>query len=286
MTPQPLYRTTELTPAFALRYSWCGWITAGDLRSLSPAGWAALGLAWQKDGLHLLERAIDVDKILLTFSTKPVVSPVFLAARAKGRLEHALRAANNKGVTFSRKVMVRSVGDNVTHDVQSYIASQVQNEEFVDPRFGEFLKQFTIVDRSVDLSIPDESRSGRYWYNLHLVLVTVGRTRIVDEPSLKTIRDGSIRIAAKKGYRIASISVMPDHVHLAMRGVFEQSPEEIVLAFMNNLSHFLKLGAVWRPGYYVGTFGEYNMRAIREAARAESYSPARLAAKCQSKGVT
>ena len=200
MTPQPLYRESDLTPAFTLRYTWCGWATSGDLQ-------AALGrrldrvttCAWEKDNLRLLENRIDGNEIFLTFSTKPVVSPVFLAARAKGRLEHALRASNGRGVTFSRKVAVRSVGDNVTSDVQAYIESQVKNEEFLDPQFAEFLKQFTVVDSSVDLSIPAESRSGRYWYNLHLVLVTDGRTRIVDEPSLKTVRDGSFRIAAKKG---------------------------------------------------------------------------------------
>ena len=269
-----MYRSSNLAPAFALRYTWCGWTTAGDLRALSANGWAALEQSWQNDGLHLLETKIEEDRILLTFSTKPAVSPVFLAARAKGRLEHALRAADGKGVTFSRKVVVRSVGDNVTNDVRAYIASQIQNEEFVDPRFAEFLKQFTVVDESLDLSIPAESRSGRYWYNLHLVLVTDGRTRIIDESSLKIVRDGSFRIAAKKGYRVAAISVMPDHVHLALRGVFDQSPEDIALSFMNNLTHMLNLGAIWKPGYYVGTFGEYNMRAIRESVRAKSCSPA------------
>lgn len=269
-----MYRTSDLTPAFALRYTWCGWITRGDLRHLSVDGWAALEKTWQNDGLNLLESKIDEDRILLTFSTKPVVSPVFLAARAKGRLEHALRASDGRGVTFSRKVVVRSVGDNVTNDVEAYIASQIQNEEFVDPRFAEFLKQFTVFDSSVDLSIPAESRSGRYWYNLHLVLVTDGRTRIVDELNLKTLRDGSFRIAAKKDFKIAAISVMPDHVHLALRGVFDQSPEEIALSFMNNLVHMLNMGAIWKPSYYVGTFGEYNMRAIRESVRAESHSPA------------
>ena len=67
---------------------------------------------------------------------------------------------------------------------------------------------------------------------------------------------------------------MPDHVHLALRGAFEQSPEDVALSFMNNLAHMLKLGAIWRPGFYMGTFGEYNMRAIRESVRTEASLPA------------
>ena len=267
MTPQPLYRALDQQPAYGLRHTWCGWSTAGDLRALADEDWIALKTAWEKDHFHLLERTIDGNKIMLTFGIHPVVSPVFLAKHAKGRLEHAFRETGNC-VTFSRKVAVRSVGENITDEVQAYIAAQVRNEEFLDPRFAEYLEQFTVVDPSVDLSLPTESRSGQYWYNLHLVLVTDGRTRFVDEPGLKAIRDGSFRIAAKKGYRIAAVSVMPDHVHLALRGAIEHSPEEIALSFQNNLAHMLRQGAVWRPGYYVGTFGEYNMNAIRRAVRA------------------
>lgn len=264
MTPQPFYRASDQQPAYGLRYTWCGWSTAGDVGALADDDWLALKTEWKKDHLHLLERAIDGNKIMLTFGTHPVVSPVFLAKHAKGRLEHAFRVSGNC-ITFSRKVAVRSVGDNITDEVQAYIEAQVRNEQFLDPRFAKFLEQFTVVDSAVDLSLPGESRSGRYWYKLHLVLVTDGRTRIVDETGLSTIRDGSFRIAAKKGYRIAAISAMPDHVHLALRGAIDHTPEEIALSFLNNLAHILRQGPVWRPGYYVGTFGEYNMNAIRRA---------------------
>ena len=223
MTLKPLYRSSDLTPAYCLRHTWCGWATSGDLRMLDDDQWIALNNAWQKDHLNLLERSIEGDEILLTFGTSPVVSPTFLAKRAKGRLDHAFRAIDANAVDFSRKIAVRAVGENTTDDVRAYIASQIQNEEFLDPRFAEFLEQFTIVDSSDDLSVPSESRSGRYWYNLHLVLVTDGRTRVVDEASLKAMRrDGSFRdCGAGRGYRIAAISVMPDHVHVALRGMIE-----------------------------------------------------------------
>ena len=92
--------------------------------------------------------------------------------------------------------------------------------------------------------------------------------------TLRTIRDGSFRIAAKKGYRIGSVSVMPDHIHLALRGNISHSPEQIALAFQNNLTYMARKGAMWRPGFYVGTFGEYDMEAIRRRQRAQSASPA------------
>jgi REP element-mobilizing transposase RayT len=260
-----------------LRYTWCGWLSSGDVNALSDDNWNALDSAWETDGFHRLERKFVDDKILLTFSTRPNVTPVLLAARAKGRLEHALRNSHDTSVAFSRKVAVRSIGENTTDDVEKYIHSQVRTEEFDDPRFAELLQRFTVEDSSVDLSVPSESRSGRYWYNLHIVLVTDGRWRIVDEASLRTIRDGSLRIAAKKGYAVSALSVMPDHLHLALRGAIDDSPADIALAFQNNLAYMLRKGAIWRPGFYVGTFGEYNMNAVRQAVLVEAHSPARQA---------
>jgi REP element-mobilizing transposase RayT len=272
MTPQPLYSLRNQDPAYALRYSWAGWASRGDFQSLKDDGWSTLAAAWETDGLRLLEKDVRRDQLLLTFSTTPEVSPAFLATRAKGRLDHAFRTAHLP-LEFSRKVAVRSVGENSTSKVAEYIRSQVANEHFVDPRFAELLRRFTVTSSTVDLSIPSESRSGRYWYNLHLVLVVDGRARIVDEPGLTVIRDGCSRIAANKGYRVAAISVMPDHLHLALRGTIEQSPVEIALALQNNLAYMLNRGAIWRNGYYAGTFGEYDMNAIRVKFEQSGKSP-------------
>lgn len=266
MDVHPLYSAKDQQPAFALRYSWTGWVTRGDLRGLAITddAWTDLINAWESDGLRLLDRLFRGNEIHLTFSAIPSVAPIFVAARAKGRLQYAQRAAGAP-VTFSRKVSIRTVGDNTTPAIEGYIRGQVSNEDFIDSRFSALLEQFTVINPRVDLRQPAETNSGRYWYNLHLVLVTNGRHRIVDEQGLTTIRDGSFKIAEKKEYAIGAISVMPDHVHFALRGNLEHSPERIALSFQNNLAHMLNRGAVWRKGYYVGTFGVYDMRAIRKA---------------------
>ena len=163
MIPQPLYVARDQTPAFALRYSWSGWATNGNLHELTDDSWRALSTAWEADGLRLLERKVNGDGILLNFSTTPAVSPVLLATRAKGRLQHACRTTLGTPVEFSRKLAVRSVGENRTATVESYIRSQVEKEHFVDPRFADFLKQFTVTNPAVNLSLPSESESGCYW---------------------------------------------------------------------------------------------------------------------------
>ena len=61
---------------------------------------------------------------------------------------------------------------------------------------------------------------------------------------------------------------MPDHLHLALRGNIEDSPNEIALAFMNNLAYAMGQNAIWQFGYFVAGFGDYDMGAVRLRADA------------------
>lgn len=262
MPPQPLYTPATLRePAFHLRYGWTGWIA--DRPSVDLA--ILFGLIdpiWETDGLRRLEHRVSDGTWQITFSANPHVSPVFLATRVKGRLQHALRKQGSP-VQFSRKLAVRSIGDNTRADVEAYIARQVDKEAFADARFREEMREFTVTMPGVDLAEPTATDSGRYWYNLHIVLIVAERHRVVERSQLTIVRDASLRIASKKGWAISALSVMPDHLHIALRGMVAQSPEEMALALMNNLAYALGQRRYWEPGYYVGTFSEYDMGAIR-----------------------
>jgi len=265
MKPEPTYSGKNLNPAYSLRYSWTGWPRERNLEGCSDDQiLESLRKRWEADGLRLLEWNWCDEKIQLTFSATPETSPVFLATRAKGRLQDALRKA---GVPhqFSRKLSVRSIGDNTTAQVENYIKRQVKNESFVDPAFAAKLEALILVDPSVKLSAPTSSGRGMYWYNLHLVLVVARRSRIADLDRPMRIRDGCVKIAIKKGYEISTLSPMLDHLHVALRGDHRQSPLEIALAFQNNLAYLVG-EALWTENFYVGTFSEYSMRAVRRAS--------------------
>ena len=73
-------------------------------------------------------------------------------------------------------------------------------------------------------------------------------------------------MASEDGHRIAALAVMPDHVHMALRGNIERSPEEIGLAFQNGLSRAAGC-RIWQDGFYVGTFSEYDLNVIRRIGR-------------------
>lgn len=119
----------------------------------------------------------------------------------------------------------------------------------------------------MDLSLPSQTHSGRYWYNLHLVLVAEGRYRTVEEGALIALRDGFLQSAREHGHRISVLGVMPDHMHAAVRGNVEISPEDIALAFQNDVARIIGC-AVWTSSYCAGTFGSYTMEAIPRNLRA------------------
>ena len=266
------YTGHNLRPAYTLRYDWTGWPTNGT--RLPPQIVAAArdtAPLWEQDGLRLLTPSATAEKVQLLFSVTPHVSPIFFCMRVKGRLQHALRKTGAP-VEFSRKVAFRSLGENTDDIVGNYIRGQVGKEDFADQRFREIMRSFTVMCDDARLADPAESNSGRYWYNLHLVLVVANRFRITNPERLGRLRDTAFDIAAEGGHRIATLSVMPDHAHMALRGNIAKTPQEIALAFQNGLARAAGC-RVWQDGYYMGTFSEYNLDVIRRIIN-QSRSPA------------
>ena len=261
-TLPPRYTAHNLSSAFSLRYDWTGWPTEGTTLPPSAIDIArSIASLWEQDGLRLMEPHATAKKIQLLFSVTPAISPTFFTMRVKGRLQHALRKAGTP-VQFSRKVSFRSLGENITAQVAGYLHRQVGKEGFVDPRFERIMNEFTVACPQVVLAEPAASSSGRYWYNLHVVLVVADRLRITNPVKLGLLRDAAFVVAERTGCQIAALAVMPDHVHAAVRGNYEMSPQEIALALQNGLAQALGC-RVWQDGFYVGTFSEYDLDVIR-----------------------
>ena len=263
MTPTPFYTSNHVQPAYQLRYTWTGWPKRNSRfpDKPPPSFFETIAKLWDSDGLRLLDVQWSPNKIALLVSTKPMVFPTFLAKRLKGRLQHGLRQAETP-TSFSRKFSVTSVGHTRRTEVESYVKRQVDTSNYASTQFKTRLKAFTSALPSADLSKPSSTRSGRYWYNIHLVLVVDGRVRIGDSNWLQNLYRATLCIAEAKDDRISTLSVMPDHLHLTLRGNIDRSPQDIALSYMNNLGYMLRIKALWQPSYYVGTFGEYDMNAL------------------------
>ncbi len=183
--------------------------------------------------------------------------------RAKGRLQYALRRLGTP-VAFSRRVGFRALGDNTRAIVEHYLARQALKSDYADARFKAFLDRFAVIDHDVRLASPQATEHGRYWCSLHLVLVVQDRRfPMTRDSTFTTVRDECVAIAAAQGHQLAEVAVMPDHVHLALRAHHEQAPVAVGLAFLNGLAQALGNHRCWSEEFYVGTFGEYAIGAIR-----------------------
>lgn len=264
MTLQPLYTLDRLSPpAYYLHYAWTGWPTMPE-RFPEPSGdlWTIVDPQWESDGIRRLEVNWSESQIQITGSVRPEVSPVFFTSRIKARLQVALRKLG-KRVDFSRKVGFRTIGANRRVEIEQYIANQVDQERFADPNFANFFRQFTFDDPQVRLETPNVTNSGRYWYNLHLVLVTEKRQRFYDFETLNQISRSCLALSKENMHWIKTRSLLPDHLHMAMRGDVESSPQDIALYYLNQLADAVGRKAIWQPSFYVGSFGEYDMGAVR-----------------------
>jgi hypothetical protein len=245
-----------------LHYSWAGWPSEGAFPLEPPSAFFdALAAAWRADGLEMVSREWTPRQVQMTFKAAPEVSPVFLAGRAKGRLQHALRQAGTP-CAFSRKVAVRSLGDNRSPEVQGYLRRQSVRADLLDERYRATLQAAAYEDAALDLAAPAETNIGRYWFNLHLVAVTAGRYRIGAEDFLGKVREGIFAWAEETGCRLKAFAPMPDHVHVAARGLPERAPLELAQALWKSLNRAAGC-CLMGENVYAGTFSEYGLGAVK-----------------------
>ena len=136
----PRYRSGNLFPPHDIHYSWTGWPSDSTCFSATPPPGIieAVTDALRTDALDLESHTWGPDEIHLTVAASPAISPVKIAQRIKGRLDHALRQQQT-GLSFSRKVSLRAVGHNRTPVVDQYVHSQLDHVDLADPRYRETL---------------------------------------------------------------------------------------------------------------------------------------------------
>jgi REP element-mobilizing transposase RayT len=259
----PYFRPEETPAAYQLRFNWVCWPRTGTtVPELPPTSVDTLEAQWHTDGIRPLEYTWRDDEFSVLFSTKPDVSPMTLASRAKGRLQYHLRKCYEP-VEFQRNFCIRAVGDSNKAGIGRYLENQVDEEDLASDGFAESIRQFTFEDEDVDLSEPRRTNSGRYFYALHLVFVWKKRWRMSHQSDYRTVASACRAVAAKHDYWLWRYSVVPDHLHVALGAPPEQSPQQVALSFMNNLTFVSQSRGLLQSSFYAGTFGEYGMAGIR-----------------------
>ena len=257
----PLYSGENLRIPHDIHYSWTGWPSRkGEFPGLPEGLLEELGAELAGDGLELESHAWGEGKVHLTVAAAPGLAPVFVSQRLKGRLDHALRK-RGMAVPFSRKVSLRAIGHNRTATVEAYVRDQLEHADLADPAYRERLASVAVSCPGVDLSGPAASSHGRYWYALHLVLVAAGRYRAGEEGFLRGMGKRVAATVEEQGCALKRVAVMPDHLHVALRGNPGLSPLQIGLGLQNATAEAAGC-RFWEDEFYAGTFGDYDCGAV------------------------
>ena len=270
--PEPLYTAENCKPSFQLLWTLALFWNA-------PAPDASTWLDHVKeivepDGVRILEhhqRSPTVSQFLL--STKPSVTPADAIRSVKGRLQHHVRRDLPRA--FQRNYSIKSVGEVKGEVVEQYVRSQLDHHVMADARVQETLASLQFVQPGVDLTETRRSSHGEFIYNLHLVFVHAERWHEIRPEVLENIRSMILGASCKKGHLLSSSGILSDHVHLTLGCSLTESPLELGLGYLNNLTYAQGMRRVYQYGFYAGTFGPYDLGAIRKytAAPAQPTEP-------------
>ncbi len=256
--PAPIYSSENCSFSYPLQ-----WVLSVFWRT--PTGeddWLEeLGVAVEPDGIRILgHRFAEPGTSQFTISTKPNVAPRLIVQRVKGRLQYLIRDKMPK--PWRRNFAIRSVGCVTREDVENYIVSQLDHLRMADPQVQARLERIQIVLPDVDLSQPQRTSHGLFWYNLHLVFVHGERFAEIRDDTLSRVGKMVLRASAAKRYLLSRGGILPDHVHLALGCPFDVAPGDVAIGFLNNLSYVHGMKALFQYGGFLGTFGEYTNRAL------------------------
>lgn len=243
-----------------LTYTWDGWPSKKTSPLPPLPDLTETDRLWQGDGLRRLGVRWTPELAQLSFEAVPGISPILFVSRVKGRLDHALRKVGSP-VAWSRKVGFRVLGENTDPVVEGYLRQQQVRADLADPKYRWTLEEFSREFPQVDLEDPAETSSGRYWYNLHLVAVTNGRWRMGREDYLPVLSEAIPAWAAQERAALRAMALMPDHLHLALRGNPSRSPEEIATGLYRALNRAARC-RLFSDRIYVGTFSAYSRGRI------------------------
>jgi len=85
-------------------------------------------------------------------------------------------------------------------------------------------------------------------------------------------RRHSIKSCAKHNWRLSRIGLLSNHLHILVGPAVDDSPNEVALAFLNNMAYAQGMKPLFRFSFFAGTFGEYDRGAIWNAMERDAAS--------------
>jgi hypothetical protein len=261
-SPAPIYTAENCTPAYQLNWAISFFANAPLPNAES---WAQpLRDAVAKDDIRVLEHRLPSSRVVqFLASTKPAAAPSFVLQRLKGRLQYLLR--DRMPQAFRRNYRLESVGSAGRDVIEAYVQDQLAHHPMADAWIQERFQWVQIVAEDVDLSAVRFTAHGQFIYNLHVVLEHADGWCAVELKFLRATCEMIRGVCRKRGFLLSRAGIVASHLHLAIGCGIEDAPESVCLCLLNNLAYAHGMKPIYRFGYYAGTFGNFDLGALRQA---------------------
>jgi len=265
----PIYTDANCESSYKLYWSLATFTTA---KLPDTTKWLEdLKIATEPDGVRILEHHIPSEQThQFLLSSKPHVAPDQIIRSVKGRLQYLIRDDLPKAL--HRNYYLQSVGPANCEILQQYIGNQLDHHQMADPNVQKQLGAFQIHCEDVDLNAVRRSGHGQFIYDLHVVFSTQGRWNEI-RPDILGSESQQIRETANRyGHLLGDAGILPDHKHIGVGCGITESPSSVAITYLNSLAKVYGMKAVFEFGFFVGTFGPYDLDAIRRTIRGEMTS--------------
>jgi len=117
----------------------------------------------------------------------------------------------------------------------------------------------------------EKSRSATYNLGYHIIFCPKYRRRVLVDAVEVRLKENVREVAKENDWQIATLEVMPDHIHIFVKVTPMDSPANIVARIKGRSSFVLRnefpdlktrLPSLWTRSYYVESIGSVSAEAI------------------------
>lgn len=219
---------------------------------------------------HLLQSKTFPDQLRCLVSLRPdqSISSVVQTIKANASREFGMQLKLDTKV-WARGFLATTIGRMRLDAVREYLAQQSEHHGYASrvlpPVYGYRARNPVTL----------RSSHAAFDLNYHLVFATYRRKGIFTSGLGQKLAEYWFKVAAKRGFAIDQLSVVPDHIHLLMRSLPSASVQACALSLLNNAQHYMAqhyarllindgLNQLWQPSAYAGTCGEVSTSLMKK----------------------
>ncbi|MBX3416472.1 MAG: IS200/IS605 family transposase [Pirellulaceae bacterium] len=226
-------------------------------------------------GIHLLEFTSTEIEIRVLGSLTVSDSASSAASKVKGRLSKWISnksggSAEEKHQWLGRGYVATTTGKSTSEEVAAYLEHQGKHHGY-DPLQSPVYVQTYNHTESDDRLLATDHAVTRLRY--HFVFATEWRRSVFSADSAAMVADRWRAMQTEIKGVIHKVSILPDHVHLAVNLHPTVLPASVVVALMNAAQELMiekfdmaliraRVNRLWQASAYVGSFGDLRSAAI------------------------